>query len=480
VDYPYPSRIRSFISTAIAFQTSRDYLKNSKILARMFNESSEEQRVYWFFTTKTLPDKELLNLLNNAKHEIGLHLVNFPSSELKIVEEITNRKIKYYTTHGTVNILTRLIWRRWKAKFPEIPKDFPVKSFHQYPTLPLDSLCYRQSPGRAQRVIKENLSKGKILEIHPLWLFQKGKINRRGPYYNTLRQLLKVDNDIPYLAKRKKFNLTIARDSREYATDIFPTEPYIKKLKDLGLDVFTFIKRNWLNSVINPEKTWVAVADNIAILHITNYDDWWNAIGKKTRNMVRKAEKNEVVTCKATPNYTLAKGILLIYNETPIRQNRYFPHYGTKLKNISRKVLSSKDHIFIGSYFESKLVGFVDLIIGENIAIISQLLSLKEHWNKAINNSLIAKTVEVCISCQVEWLMYGRMGNHPSLDKFKNKIGFKKLSVTRYYLPLSTKGKIAMKMGLHQNLKDIIPKKLLYLLLPIYNWISRAKIKLRT
>ena len=133
VDYPYPSRIRSFVSTAIAFQTSRDYLKSSKILARMFNESSEELRVYWFFTTKTLPDKELLNLLNNAKHEIALHLVNFPSSELKIVEEITNRKIKYYTTHGTVNMLTRLIWRRWKAKFPEIPKDFPVKSFHQYP-----------------------------------------------------------------------------------------------------------------------------------------------------------------------------------------------------------------------------------------------------------------------------------------------------------------------------------------------------------
>ncbi len=296
VDYPYPSRIKSFISTATAFPTSKKYLKNSKILAKMFNNSTEELRVYWFFTTKTLPDKELMNMLNNAKHEIALHLVNQPIAELRIAEKITKRKIKYYTTHGTANILTRLIWKRWKTKFPKIPKDFPLKSFHQYPTLPLDSLCYRYSPSIAFLNTKENLNKGKILEIHPEWLFQKGKINRRGPYYNTLIQILKIDNDIKYLTKRKKINFIIARDSREYAIDIFPDTTYIENLKNFDIDVFTFIKRNWLHSSINSKNTWKIGDDNIAILHLTNYTDWWNTIGKKTRNMVRKAEKNSVVT----------------------------------------------------------------------------------------------------------------------------------------------------------------------------------------
>jgi hypothetical protein len=478
VDYPYPSRIKSFISTATDFPTSKKYLKNSKILAKMFNNSTEELRVYWFFTTKTLPDKELMNMLNNAKHEIALHLVNQPLAELRIAKKITKRKIKYYTTHGTANILTRLIWKRWKKKFPKIPKDFPLKSFHQYPTLPLDSLCYRYSPSIAFRNAKENLNKGKILEIHPEWLFQKGKINRRGPYYNTLIQILKIDNDIKYLAKRKKISFTIARDSREYAIDIFPDTTYIENLKNFDVDVFTFIKRNWLHSSINSKNTWKIGDDNIAILHLTNYTYWWNTMRKKTRNMVRKAEKNAVVTCKAIPNTALAKGIWMIYNETPIRQNRAFPHYGKKLKNVSNKVLLSTDHIFVGSYFENKLVGFVDLILGENIAIISQLLSLQKYWNKAINNSLIAKTVEVCIDFKVEWIMYGRIGNHPSLDKFKYNNGFKKFSLTRYYLPLSLKGKIAIKMGLHRNSKDLIPKKMLNFLLPIYNWISRFKNKL--
>jgi hypothetical protein len=110
------------------------------------------------------------------------------------------------------------------------------------------------------------LNNGKILEIHPEWLFQKGKINRRGPYYNTLRKILKVDNDIKYLTKRKKINFTIARDSREYATDIFPNTTYVERLKNIGIDVFSFIKRNWLFSYINPKNTWKMEDDNIALL----------------------------------------------------------------------------------------------------------------------------------------------------------------------------------------------------------------------
>jgi len=478
VDYPYPSRIKSFISTVITLQTSKMYLKNSKILAKMFNKSPEKLKVYWFFTIKTLPDKELINLLNNENHVIALHIVNHPMIELRIAEKITNRKIKYYTVHGTANILTRLIWKRWKTKFPKIPKKFPLKSFHQYPTLPLDSLCYKHSHSIALNKAKKNLNKGKILEIHPEWLYERGKINRRGPYYNTLRQILKIDNDIEYLIRRKKINFTIARDSREYATDIFPNIAYIESLKNSGVDIFTFIKRNWLYSPINPKNTWKIAEDNIAILHIKNYDYWWNIIGKKTRNMIRKAKKNAVVTYKVIPNIALAKEIWMIYNETPIRQNRAFPHYGIKLENVSKKVVSSADHIFVGSYFENKLVGFAELIIGENIAIISQLLSLQKYWNKAINNSLIAELVKICIDRKVEWLMYGRIGNHPSLDKFKHNNGFNKFSVTRYYIPINLKGKLAIKMGLHQNLKDLIPKKLLYFILPIYNWISRFKIRL--
>ena len=76
VDYPYPSRVKSFIHTALNKKAGRDYLKNSKIIARMINESTEEVKAYWFFTFKTIPDEELLPMLNPERHEVALTAVD--------------------------------------------------------------------------------------------------------------------------------------------------------------------------------------------------------------------------------------------------------------------------------------------------------------------------------------------------------------------------------------------------------------------
>ena len=126
VDYPYPSRIRSFLYTALNMRISKDYLKNSKIIAKMINDSPNEVRAYWFFTTKTIPDSELLAMLNSQKHEIALHLINHPSKEKKVLERATKRLIEYYTIHGTSRLLMRILWHRWKNKTPTIPNNFSL------------------------------------------------------------------------------------------------------------------------------------------------------------------------------------------------------------------------------------------------------------------------------------------------------------------------------------------------------------------
>jgi len=66
VDYPYPSRAKSFLYVALRIKNHRckDYLRNAFIIARMINESPREIRVYWFFTPYTIPNKELLEQLN--------------------------------------------------------------------------------------------------------------------------------------------------------------------------------------------------------------------------------------------------------------------------------------------------------------------------------------------------------------------------------------------------------------------------------
>lgn len=190
VDYLYPSRTKSFIYTFLGTKTKKDYLKNSKIVAEMISKSPKNVKAYWFFTTKTIPDKELLALLDNDKHEVALHLVNDPYAELGKLENATGKRINYYTIHGTARLLARIMWRRFKSKAPKIPDDFPLQSFHQFPTTGIDNLCYLYPVERVKQIVGDNIKEGKVIYFHPIWLFQRGKLNRRGSFYEVLRWIL--------------------------------------------------------------------------------------------------------------------------------------------------------------------------------------------------------------------------------------------------------------------------------------------------
>jgi hypothetical protein len=446
----------------------------------MINESTREVMAYWFFTPKTIPDSELLEVLGRDKHEVALHIANNPNAELKLLEKATKRKINYYTVHGTARLLARIMWRRklWEDK-AEIPNGFPLKSFYEFPTVGLDWLCYANPTAQIVKMAENSIARREVLHIHPEWLFQRGKINHRGPFYEALKRILDVDKELETLVIRKKGFAKISSDREEYEKDVVPTSTFIEKLADRGIDIFTFIERKWCYTIPKPSNSWVRTKDNIALLQVTTYDHWWENIGKKTRNMVRKAEKSDIRTEVVEPNEKLAENIWKIYNETPIRQERAFPHYGVSMQTVTRSVLSAQDCTFIGAFFQDELAGFIQLVHGDKIAIISQILSLQRHSDKAVNNALIAKAVEVCATKKIGWLMYGRMGNHPSLDNFKQSNGFTKFSLTQYYVPITKKGRIATKMGLHREIKDVLPQPIKYPLIPVYNWVNRNKMRIR-
>lgn len=195
--------------------------------------------------------------------------------------------------------------------------------------------------------------------------------------------------------------------------------------------------------------------------------------------MVRKAEKNYVTVSVVEASDELAEGIWKIYNETPIRQERAFPHYGEPLETVARNMYAAKKSTFIGAYIGDELVGFIQILYGDKIAIISNILTMQRHLDKSVNNAMLAKALEVCTTNGNRWLMYGRIGNHPSLDRFKENNGFVKYSVTRYYIPLTAKGRWAIELGLHRELKDALPDSIKYSLLPAVNWVSRTKARVK-
>jgi len=482
VDYAYPSRIKSFLYTALNRKTDKNYLKNSKIIAKMINESPREVKAFWFFTPYTTPDKELLELLTSDKHEVALHVANDPYGELEKLEQATNRKVEFYTVHGTARLLARLMWRRklWEAR-ASIPDGFPLQSFYEFPTLGFDLACHNNPPAQAVEIAEASIAKGEVLHIHPEWLFQRGTYNHRGPFYEPLKKILQVDTELATLVVQKRGFAKLARyvETKEYERDFIPTARLLEKLSERGLDIFTFLERKWCCPIANPSETWRRTEDNIALLNVATYSDWLERVGKKTRNMVRKAEKSGVKTEVVENNDRFAGGVWKVYNETPIRQGRAFPHYGKSLQTVKAIVNLGTNFTYIGAFFQDEMVGFLQLVIGDKIAIISQILSLQKHSDKAVNNALVAKAVEVCAEKQCRWIMYGRMGNHPSLDNFKQNNAFTKFSLTRYYVPTTGKGRIAMRLGLHKQVKDVVPQPIKGSLIPVYNWVSRNKTRMR-
>jgi hypothetical protein len=184
-----------YIALGIKRRKGNDYLKNARIIAKMINESSKEVMAYWFFTPYTIPDKKMLDLLRPSRHEVALHVVTNPDREWKILENETQRTVKYYTIHGTSRLIAQLLWgRKIGEKQAKIPSDFPLKSFHdEFSNYIIDYDLYHHGLDVAKKRAEEWINQNGVLAFHPEWLFKRNKRSHRGPYYELLKALLEVE-----------------------------------------------------------------------------------------------------------------------------------------------------------------------------------------------------------------------------------------------------------------------------------------------
>lgn len=314
-------------------------------------------------------------------------------------------------------------------------------------------------------------------------LFGLKKIPKLGPW--VLVQATRptaehaLDTRFLNLEIKKKGFLKIVRDSREYLEDVAPSQSFLSDLKMKGVDVFTFIERSWCMDYFEDFPfAYVKSIDNVAILGIESYEKWWKNVKSETRTRLRKALKNGVTAREIGSCERLMEGIWKIYNETPIRQGRKFPHYGETIDAVRGTYGNKPNSAYVVAELQGEIIGFAEIDWGDNVGVLSQLLSLTKHSDKGVNNSLIAKAIEVCSNNHAEWLIYARMGNHPSLDLFKRNNGFYKCLIKRYYIPLTKKGKVAVRLGLHREIRDALPESIKPLVIPLYNWVSRTKTRL--
>lgn len=245
----------------------------------------------------------------------------------------------------------------------------------------------------------------------------------------------------------------------------------IDRLRSLKVaDIFTFDQKPPDTA---PKFDFFYEWDNLAVLKIEGYDHWWNKqIGNDARRMVRKAAKNGVRVEVASLTDELVIGIKSIYDEAPVRQGKPFWHYHKDFETVKRENSTYPDRTeFIAAYHGDELIAFDKIFYTGGRADQIQLIAKLKHRDKAPINALIAKAVEVCASKGISYLTYGkfhyRKKADDSLSDFKKRNGFEKIELPRYYVPLSTKGRIAVALRLYKKPADLLPGFVVDLLLKL-------------
>jgi hypothetical protein len=241
---------------------------------------------------------------------------------------------------------------------------------------------------------------------------------------------------------------------------------FVEELKRSALhaDIFSFSQKI---PDTTPKYGYQFEWDNSAVIPLTSFDDWWkNRLSQETRRNVRRSAKRGVVVRPVEFDDELVRGIQAINNETPIRQGRRSWHFGKDFETVKMEngtYLERSD--FLGAYFNDELIGFAKFIYVDQIATLIHIISKIEHQDKRPTNALIAKAVEVSAKKGAKFLLYTKFiydGDQSSpLTEFKRRNGFEEMRYPRYFVPLTMKGVVAVKLGLYKGLRRLIPLPLL-------------------
>ena len=275
--------------------------------------------------------------------------------------------------------------------------------------------------------------------------------------------------------------LRIARLDADKYLFLDDPEAVLDSLRKSGIriDLFTFMQRLPETS---PKYAYPMEWDNLAALPISTFDAWWTEqIGFKARNKAKQAEKKGVKLRELPFDDNLVRGIWEIYNESPIRQGRPFTHYGKNIETVYKEEATYLDSsVFIGAFLGDKMIGFVKMVADETRtqAGLMNIVSMMCHRDKAPTNALVAQAVRSCAERGISYLVYSNFAygkkQYSTITDFKERNGFQRIELPRYYVPLTRRGWLGLRLRLHHTLSDHLPESVAANLRELRNaWYER-------
>ena len=255
-------------------------------------------------------------------------------------------------------------------------------------------------------------------------------------------------------------------------------DSFITKLKEsnLKVDVFTFAQRP---PDITPKYDYHCEWDNCAAIPTTCFKKWWESLPQEARKNVRRSARRGVIVKVVPFDDHLVTGVHRIYNHTRVRDGRVFWHFGKDVETVRRELATYLDRSeFIGAYWNEELIGFIKMVYVDDAATLMHIISLSDHYDKRPMNALIAKAAELCEQKGISHLIYGKFiyGNkrRSSLVEFKRRNGFQQINFPRYYVPLTLRGELFVRLRLYRDLNALIPEPILQPLLSLRAWYYKT------
>jgi hypothetical protein len=237
----------------------------------------------------------------------------------------------------------------------------------------------------------------------------------------------------------------------------------VRRHEELNADVFTFAQK-----ITDPEPRFPFQVEweSVAVVPLISYEDWWtNCVSTDLRKDVRRSAKRGVVVRPVQFDDCFVRGIKHIYDEMPVRHGRPFWHYGKDVDTVMRENATYLDRSeFLGAFLGDELIGFLKVVYVDKVGRLMQIISKDAHRDKRPTNALIAKAIEVVAAKGCSHLTYGKyryIEATDSLTAFKARNGFQEVKVPRYFVPITRKGKLALRFHLHHGVKGFLPPSVL-------------------
>jgi len=239
-----------------------------------------------------------------------------------------------------------------------------------------------------------------------------------------------------------------------------------QKLGDHRADVFSFSQKV---PATQPKYSYPMEWDSIAAIKIISFKAWWNNLSQETRKNVRRSQKRGVIVGVKDLDDRLIQDLIDLNNDAPVRQGKPFTHFGKTFDQVAKDQASFLDRSdYICAYAGDELVGVLKLVYRGEVASILTFLTKKSQQDKRPANALMAKTVELCEQKKISYLIFGMFnyGNkrETSLREFKIRHGFGEILVPHFFVPLTAKGAICVKLKLHRGLLGLLPHDVITLL----------------